>query len=102
MRESREVPGVDKVLVASGVRMDLAQQSPEYMEELAAHHVGGHLKVAPEHTDPDVLRRMKKPEINDYKGVRPRPSARPAHGRARSSTRSPTSSRRTRAATWTR
>ncbi len=68
MRESREVPGVNKVLVASGVRMDLAQQSPEYMEELAAHHVGGHLKVAPEHTDPDVLRRMKKPEINDYKG----------------------------------
>ncbi len=68
MRESREVPGVDKVLVASGVRMDLAQQSPEYMQELATHHVGGHLKVAPEHTDPDVLRRMKKPEINDYKG----------------------------------
>ena len=66
MRESREVPGVDRVLVASGVRMDLAQRSPEYLEELAAHHVGGHLKVAPEHTDPDVLRRMKKPEINDY------------------------------------
>jgi uncharacterized radical SAM protein YgiQ len=66
MRRSREVPGVDKVLVASGVRMDLAQQSPEYLEELAAHHVGGHLKVAPEHTDPEVLKRMKKPEINDY------------------------------------
>jgi len=66
MRESREVPGVDRVLVASGVRMDLAQKSPEYLQELAAHHVGGHLKVAPEHTDPDVLRRMKKPEINDY------------------------------------
>ena len=66
MRESREVPGIDRVHVASGVRMDLAQQSPEYLEELAAHHVGGHLKVAPEHTDPDVLKRMKKPEINDY------------------------------------
>ncbi|MDR3634869.1 MAG: YgiQ family radical SAM protein [Isosphaeraceae bacterium] len=66
MRSSREVPGVHKVLVASGVRMDLAQQSPEYLRELAAHHVGGHLKVAPEHTDPEVLKRMKKPEINDY------------------------------------
>jgi uncharacterized radical SAM protein YgiQ len=66
MRASREVPGVDHVLVASGVRMDLAQRSPEYLEELAAHHVGGHLKVAPEHTDPEVLSRMKKPEINDY------------------------------------
>ncbi|MCA1686599.1 MAG: DUF3362 domain-containing protein, partial [Planctomycetia bacterium] len=66
MRESRAVPGVKRVLVASGVRMDLAQKSPEYLEELAAHHVGGHLKVAPEHTDPEVLARMKKPEINDY------------------------------------
>ena len=66
MRESREIPGIDRVHVASGVRMDLAQQSPEYLEELAAHHVGGHLKVAPEHTDPEVLKRMKKPEINDY------------------------------------
>ena len=66
MKQSREVPGIRKVLVASGVRMDLAQKSPEYLQELAAHHVGGHLKVAPEHTDPGVLRRMKKPEINDY------------------------------------
>lgn len=66
MRASREIPGVHRVLVASGVRMDLAQQSPEYLRELAAHHVGGHLKVAPEHTDPEVLKRMKKPEINDY------------------------------------
>lgn len=67
MKMSREVEGVRKVMVASGVRMDIAQRSPEYLKELAAHHVGGHLKVAPEHTDPDVLRRMKKPEINDYK-----------------------------------
>ena len=66
MRESREVPGVRKVLVASGVRMDLAQRSPEYMAELAGHHVGGHLKVAPEHTDPEVLKRMKKPDVDDY------------------------------------
>lgn len=68
LKKSREVEGVRKVLVASGVRMDLAQLAPEYLEELAAHHVGGHLKVAPEHTDPDVLALMKKPEINDYKG----------------------------------
>jgi uncharacterized radical SAM protein YgiQ len=68
MREGREVPGIRKVFVASGIRMDLAQRSPEYMEELAAHHVGGHLKVAPEHTDPDVLKRMKKPDQADYAG----------------------------------
>ncbi len=68
MRESREVPGVNKVLVASGIRTDLAQRSPEYMKELAAHHVGGHLKVAPEHADPEVLKRMKKPDIVDFGG----------------------------------
>jgi uncharacterized radical SAM protein YgiQ len=68
MRKSREVPGVEKVYVASGIRMDLAQQSPEYMEELVRHHVGGHLKVAPEHTDPEVLRLMKKPDVDDFGG----------------------------------
>jgi uncharacterized radical SAM protein YgiQ len=68
MRRSREVPGVDTVLVASGIRMDLAQKSPEYMAELAAHHVGGHLKVAPEHTDSTVLRLMKKPDASDFQG----------------------------------
>ena len=41
-------------------------RSPEYMAELAGHHVGGHLKVAPEHTDPEVLKRMKKPDVDDY------------------------------------
>jgi uncharacterized radical SAM protein YgiQ len=66
MKKSRDIPGIRKVNVASGVRMDLAQLSPEYMTELAAHHVGGTLKVAPEHTDPEVLKRMKKPEIEDY------------------------------------
>ncbi|NOX60262.1 MAG: YgiQ family radical SAM protein [Planctomycetes bacterium] len=68
MRESRQVKGIKKVFVASGVRMDLAQQSPEYMEELTRHHVGGHLKVAPEHTDPTTLRLMKKPDIDDFAG----------------------------------
>jgi radical SAM superfamily enzyme YgiQ (UPF0313 family) len=48
--------------------MDLAQKSPEYMNELAWQHVGGHLKVAPEHTDTNVLKLMKKPDANDYQG----------------------------------
>src|SRR5262249_33728778 len=56
LRRSREVPGIEQVFVASGIRMDLAQKSPEYLAELARHHVGGHLKVAPEHTDANVLR----------------------------------------------
>jgi uncharacterized radical SAM protein YgiQ len=66
MQKARTMPGIRKVLVASGIRMDLARLSPRYMEELAAHHVGGHLKVAPEHTDPDVLMKMKKPPIDDF------------------------------------
>lgn len=68
MRKSREVEGIDQVLVASGIRTDLAQKSAEYIRELAAHHVGGHLKVAPEHADPEVLKRMKKPSIDDFGG----------------------------------
>jgi uncharacterized radical SAM protein YgiQ len=66
MRRAREEPGVNKVLVASGIRMDLARRDPEYMRELAAHHVGGYLKIAPEHTDPNVLALMKKPGIDDF------------------------------------
>jgi uncharacterized radical SAM protein YgiQ len=66
MREARSVEGVKRVLVASGVRMDLARRDPEYLAELAAHHVGGHLKVAPEHVDPEVLNLMKKPSADDY------------------------------------
>ena len=68
MKKSRTTPGVRKVLVSSGLRTDLAQRSPEYMKELATHHVGGHLKVAPEHTDPEVLKKMKKPAIDDFGG----------------------------------
>ena len=67
MREARSVEGVKKVLVASGIRMDLAQRSPEYMRELTQHHVGGLLKVAPEHADPEVLNKMRKPSIDDFK-----------------------------------
>jgi uncharacterized radical SAM protein YgiQ len=68
MRQAREVPGVRKVLVASGIRMDLARRSPTYMAELAAHHVGGHLKVAPEHVNARVLEKMKKPANIDFEG----------------------------------
>jgi uncharacterized radical SAM protein YgiQ len=66
MRDAREVPGVRKVLVASGIRMDLAQRSPEYMRELTEHHVGGLLKVAPEHADDKVLNNMRKPSIGEF------------------------------------
>lgn len=66
MRAARQVDGVKKVLVASGIRMDLARQSPEYIRELTQHHVGGHLKVAPEHVDPDVLFKMRKPADDDF------------------------------------
>ena len=66
MQQARETPGVNKVLVASGIRMDLARRSPEYMQELVRHHVGGHLKVAPEHTDADVLNKMRKPSVDDF------------------------------------
>jgi uncharacterized radical SAM protein YgiQ len=66
LRRARTEPGIRKVLVASGIRMDLAQLSPEYVRELAEHHVGGHLKVAPEHTDPTVLNLMKKPNVDNF------------------------------------
>jgi uncharacterized radical SAM protein YgiQ len=68
LRKSRQVKGVKKVLVASGIRMDLARRSSEYMRELTRHHVGGHLKVAPEHVDPDTLDKMRKPCNDDFTG----------------------------------
>jgi uncharacterized radical SAM protein YgiQ len=68
LQRARTEPGIRKVLVASGIRMDLAQLSPEYLTELATHHVGGHLKVAPEHTDPHVLDLMKKPRNVNFEG----------------------------------
>jgi uncharacterized radical SAM protein YgiQ len=66
MKEVREEDGVRKVHVSSGIRMDLAQLSPKYVGELAAHHTGGRLKVAPEHTSPAVLELMKKPPIDNF------------------------------------
>lgn len=66
MRAVRELPEVKHVLIASGIRTDLAVCSPEYIDTLATHHVGGHLSVAPEHVDPDVLRLMHKPPIGQF------------------------------------
>ena len=66
MKAARQQKGVKRVLVASGIRTDLAQRSSAYVSHLVRHHVGGHLKVAPEHADPEVLRLMKKPPIEDY------------------------------------
>ncbi len=65
-RRARTLPGVKKVLVASGVRYDLAVESPEYIRELATHHVGGYLKIAPEHTEDGPLNKMMKPGIGTY------------------------------------
>ena len=65
-RKARKLDGIKKILVASGLRYDLAIRSPEYIEELATHHVGGYLKIAPEHTEAAPLSKMMKPEISSY------------------------------------
>jgi len=65
-KRARKLPGVKKVLIGSGVRYDLAVESPEYVEELVAHHVGGYLKIAPEHTEENTLSKMMKPGIGTY------------------------------------
>ncbi len=65
-RKIRAVPGVKKVMIASGVRYDLAVKSPEYVKELVTHHVGGYLKIAPEHTEQGPLSKMMKPGIGAY------------------------------------
>jgi uncharacterized radical SAM protein YgiQ len=66
MKSVREEQGVGKVYIASGIRYDLAERSPEFIAELARHHTGGQLSVAPEHSSKDVLDRMKKPGIASY------------------------------------
>jgi uncharacterized radical SAM protein YgiQ len=65
-RRARALPGIKKILIASGLRYDLAVMSPEYVKELATHHVGGYLKIAPEHTEPGPLSKMLKPGIGTY------------------------------------
>ncbi len=66
LRRVREEKGIKKTFIASGVRYDLAERSPEFIRELAEHHTGGQLSVAPEHNNPEVLKRMKKPGIQSY------------------------------------
>ncbi len=65
-RRARKLPGIKKVFIASGLRYDLAVRSPEYVKELVTHHVGGYLKIAPEHTEQNTLSKMMKPEISSY------------------------------------
>ena len=65
-RRARALRGVKKILIGSGLRYDLAVQSPEYVRELATHHVGGYLKIAPEHTEGGPLSKMMKPGIGTY------------------------------------
>lgn len=65
-RRARALPGVKKILIGSGLRYDLAVQSPEYVRELVQHHVGGYLKIAPEHTEQGPLSKMMKPGIGSY------------------------------------
>ena len=65
-RRARKIKGIKKVFVASGLRYDLAVESPEYVKELVTHHVGGYLKIAPEHTEAGPLSKMMKPGIGAY------------------------------------
>ena len=65
-RRARAIPGVKKILIGSGLRYDLAVRAPEYVKELVTHHVGGYLKIAPEHTESGPLSKMMKPGIGTY------------------------------------
>jgi len=65
-KDARNIDGVKKVLIGSGLRYDLAVEDPEYVKELVTHHVGGYLKIAPEHTEQGPLSKMMKPGIGTY------------------------------------
>ncbi|MBL8492171.1 MAG: YgiQ family radical SAM protein [Rhodocyclaceae bacterium] len=69
-RKARTLPGVKKVLIGSGLRYDLAVRSPDYVKELVTHHVGGYLKIAPEHTEEGPLAKMMKPGMGAYEKFR--------------------------------
>ena len=69
-RRARALKGIKKILIGSGLRYDLAVQSPEYVKELVQHHVGGYLKIAPEHTEQGPLTKMMKPGIGSYEKFR--------------------------------
>ncbi len=65
-RAARELPGIKRILIASGLRYDLAVETPAYVRELVTHHVGGYLKIAPEHTENGPLSKMMKPGMGTY------------------------------------
>ena len=65
-RKARELPGIKRVFIASGLRYDIAVETPEYVKELVSHHVGGYLKIAPEHTELGPLSKMMKPGMGTY------------------------------------
>jgi len=65
-RRARQLRGIKRIFIASGLRYDLAVESPEYIQELATHHVGGYLKIAPEHTEDEPLNKMMKPGIDSF------------------------------------
>ncbi len=65
-RKARAIPGIKRIFIASGLRYDLAVETPEYVRELVTHHVGGYLKIAPEHTEKSPLSHMMKPGIGTY------------------------------------
>jgi uncharacterized radical SAM protein YgiQ len=69
-RKARALPGVKKVLISSGLRYDLAVRDPQYVRELVSHHVGGYLKIAPEHTEDGPLAHMMKPGMGAYEQFR--------------------------------
>ncbi|HMW54958.1 MAG: YgiQ family radical SAM protein [Candidatus Accumulibacter phosphatis] len=69
-RKARALPGVKKVLISSGLRYDLAVRDPQYVKELVSHHVGGYLKIAPEHTEDGPLAHMMKPGMSSYEQFR--------------------------------
>ena len=69
-RKARELPGIKRVFIASGLRYDIAVETPEYVKELVSHHVGGYLKIAPEHTEQGPLSKMMKPGMGSYERFR--------------------------------
>ncbi|QDQ27157.1 YgiQ family radical SAM protein [Chitinimonas arctica] len=69
-RKARAIPGVKKISIGSGLRYDIAVRSPEYIKELVTHHVSGYLKIAPEHTEENVLSKMMKPGVDAFERFR--------------------------------
>jgi len=65
-RRARALPGIKKIFIASGLRYDIAVETPAYVKELVTHHVGGYLKIAPEHTEQGPLSKMMKPGMGSY------------------------------------